>query len=121
MAADAEHVFIGTVRTTNGLWPFRRWATFEVLESFKGSSSARITVWTRWAGTACGVKFTRGEDYLVFGYGTGLRPATSACSVKALSRKTRKEVKAIRSELGALRPARALAPVIRKQRKRQSA
>lgn len=73
---DSTKVFRGNV-----LWKFgflgTNWVRFQVKEFWKGNIGNQITITTSSFGTACGINFDRGKEYIVYTYE---KNSTSSCS-----------------------------------------
>lgn len=75
-------VFAGTVSgiAPGGPGGTSRLVTFDLQQSWKGPAGPQLTIATAQDSAACGVDFTQGEAYLVYGYAQEGQIWTSLCS-----------------------------------------
>jgi hypothetical protein len=59
---------------------FRRSVTLEVVDSWKGVDTTRTTINTYLGGGDCGYEFSRGSEYLIYGFENDGRILTTICS-----------------------------------------
>lgn len=97
---EAKAVFIGQVLSGTVVNKEKGKFTFRVIESFKGASKRKITVFSPLDSSAhCGYHFVIGINYLVYAYGKKL--IVTNCSRTAVnnnSDKIIKEIKILRSQ-----------------------
>lgn len=59
---------------------YRRSVTLEVVDSWKGVDATRTTINTYLGGGDCGYEFSRGSEYLIYGYENNGRLMTTICT-----------------------------------------
>lgn len=79
---QASAVFAGTVSTVAPTGPGGEgfFVTFDLSQSWKGPSASQLTITTSGSSASCGVEFTEGEEYLVYGFAQEGRISTNLCT-----------------------------------------
>ncbi|MBX7173334.1 MAG: hypothetical protein K1X72_20365 [Pyrinomonadaceae bacterium] len=102
-------IFVGTVKSVNSVdsrkfgYEYNRYdlqTTFSVNEAFKGVKGNEIDIFSSSQGTACGIEFQKGEQYLVYAYDDGEKKRfynTDICTRTRFTENKEDEIAVLRS------------------------